>query len=268
MKNIFILLFITAISGSVFGQVESDTTRFKIGNLEFIVIGSDTLQVDDEGNPNRKKRLGSGDLTYWSGFEVGINYPVNGAFENSFASEHLQYDPSQSFVYNFNFLEKRIPIIKDYFGIVTGLGFTNSRYGLADNRAEFYANGDTTLALVDTTLAVGYNKNQLRINSFKIPVLFQINTSKDDNKNFHIAFGAIGGVRFASNAKYKYDSPDGSFKTKIKGRYNLNAFQLSGTVRMGYNDFGLFADYNVLSLFEEKKSEVAYPLSFGVSFHF
>ncbi|WP_070138045.1 outer membrane beta-barrel protein [Crocinitomix algicola] len=268
MKHILLLTFAAFFSANLFAQVETDTTRFKIGNLEFIVIGSDTLQVDDEDNGKESKKASHGDLTYWSGFEVGINYPVNGNFNNDFQSEHLNLDPAQSFVYNINFAEQRIPIIKEYFGLVTGLGITNSRYGLSNSKAEYFANGDTTLAIIDTNMTSGFTKNQLRMTTLRVPLMFQINTSKNDSKNFHIAFGAIGGVRLGSNVKYKYDTPDGMFKTKIKGRYNLNAFELMGTVRVGYNDFGLFANYNLLSLYEEEKSEVAYPLSFGVSFHF
>lgn len=265
MKRNILLVMALLLGGMASAQVESDTTRFTIGNTEFIIIGKDTVQLDEDGDPEKRE---SGDLTYWSGFEVGINLPMNGDFKNEFTSAHLQTDPAQSFVYSFNFMEKRIPIIKSYFGIVTGLGFSNSRYGFKNNQTRLFANGDTTLGVLDTTMINGFSKNQLRLSTFNVPLLFQINTSKYEDKNFHIAFGAIGGVRIGSNVKYKYESSDGSFKSKEKGRYNLSAFQLTGTIRAGYKDFGLFANYNILSLYEEDKSEVAYPLSFGVSFHF
>lgn len=264
-----LLLIVTLFTGIVgVAQEESDTTRFRVGNLEFIIVGNDTIQ-DDDGSKKFEVSHDSGDLTYWSGFEVGINLPVNGDFNNSFDSEHLDVDPSQSFVYNFNILEKRIKIINDYFGIVTGLGFTNSRYGFKNDKMRLNHNSDSTFGVIDSSLFNGFSKNQLRVNTINVPLLFQINTSRNEDKNFHIAFGAIGGVRIGSNVKYKYDlEGGGNTKNKEKGRYNLNAFQLQGTVRMGYNDFGLFANYDILSLYEKDKSEVAYPLSFGLSFHF
>ncbi len=268
--KISILTLATLLSGSVlFAQTEQDTTRFKIGNKEIIIVGNDTTMIDlgEEEGPEAG-RFG-GDLTYWSGFEVGINLPVNGNFETGFDSKHLQIDPSQSFVYSINFTEQRIRIIKDYFGIVTGLGFTNSRYGFSDNKLRLKASADSTYGITDTTLFNGFSKNQLRVNTFNIPLLFQINTSKNDYNNFHISFGAIGGVRIGSNVKYKYDlASGGDSKNKEKGRFNLNAFQVMGTVRMGYKDFGLFANYDLLSLYETTKSELAYPLSFGASFSF
>lgn len=272
MKTNILLMLALLMGGFAVAQEEPDTTRFKFGGHEIIIVGNDTTlvvegDVDSDGDDDYEHY--GGDLTYWSGFDVGINLPLNGDFQNSFDSKHLQIDPSQSFVYSINFAEKRIPIIKDYFGLVTGLGFTNSRYGFKDNQLRLGATADSTFGIVDTTLFNGFSKNQLRVNTFNVPVLFQINTSKYDHKNFHIAFGAIGGVRIGSNVKYKYDlAGGGDTKNKEKGRYNLNAFQLKGTVRVGYNDFGLFANYDILSLYEKDKSEIAYPFSFGASFHF
>lgn len=267
-----ILLLATLLTGSIsFGQTEPDTTRFTIGNKQIIIIGTDTTMID-VNDPNAEDghsgRYG-GDLTYWSSIDVGVNLPMNGNFENSFNSKHLEIDPSKSFVYSFNFAEQRIRIIKDYFGIVTGLGFTNSRYGFADDKLRLMSNADSTYGVVDSSLFNGFSKNQLRINTFNIPVLFQINTSKNEDNNFHLSFGAIGGLRIGSNVKYKYDlAGGGDTKNKEKGRYNLNAFQVLGTVRMGYKDFGLFANYDILSLYEKDKSELAYPLTFGVSLNF
>lgn len=268
MKTRILTIVALVSGGTLLAQPDQDTTRFTIGNKEIIIIGNDTTMIDIEDESGEAGRFG-GDLTYWSGFEVGINLPVNGNFETGFNSRHLQIEPSQSFVYSYNFAEQRIRIIKDYFGIVTGFGFTNSRYGFRDEKMRLMADADSTYGITDTTLFNGFSKNQLRINTFNIPVLFQINTSKNEDNNFHISFGAIGGVRIGSNVKYKYDlAGGGDTKNKEKGRFNLNAFQVLGTVRMGYKDFGLFANYDLLSLYETDKSELAYPLSFGASFSF
>jgi hypothetical protein len=272
MKRLLLIALTIFAGTAVTAQEEPDTTRFRIGSKEIIIIGGDTTMVDteDDGEGPDYHRYGSDDdLTYWSGFEVGINLPVTSDFGTSFNSQHMQIDPSQSFVFNINLLEKRIKIINDYFGIVTGIGFTNSRYGFKNSNMRLASNADSTFGVIDTNLFNGFSKNQLRVNTFNVPLLFQINTSKNEDKNFHMAFGAIGGVRIGSNVKYKYDlEGGGDTKTKEKGRYNLNAFQVLGTVRMGYNDFGLFANYDILSLYEKDKSELAYPLSFGLSFHF
>jgi len=266
MKRIITAL--TIFSGAIlFGQNNNgDTTRFKVGDVEFIIVDNDTIAVDDEDEYDGKRF--SGDMTYWSGFHVGVNMLMNGNFEPSFNSKHLQVDPAQSFSYSFNFMEQKIRIVKDYFGIVTGIGFTNSRYGFKDDHLRLASNADSTWGMIDSSLVSGFTKNQLRVNYFNVPLLFQINTSKSEDNNFHLAFGAIGGIRIGSKVKYIYEVYGGENDHKEEGRYNINPFQLCATVRMGYRDFGVFANYNVLSLYETGKSETAYPLTFGASFHF
>ncbi len=272
MKKIFTLIAIFS-SGLLIAQEEEqiDTTRFNVGGMEFIIIDHDTIpanQVDEDWEDEDGSYGDGGDLTYWSGFHVGINMLMNESFQPEFASEHLQIDPANSFSYSFNFMEHRIKIIKDYFGIVTGVGFTNSRFGFDNDRMRLASNSDSTWGYVDSSLTNGFSKNQLRVNYFNVPVLFQINTSKRTHNNFHISFGVIGGVRIGSKVKYKYDVLGGENEDKEKGRHNLNSFAVSGTFRLGYKDFGLFANYDILSLYDKGKSETAYPLTFGASFHF
>ena len=271
MKRLITLIVIIS-SGAIFAQEhEPDTTRFKMGGVEFIIVDHDTVAVQDEEDMDDndwEESVDKGDLTYWSGFHVGVNMLMNEDLGTGLSADHLQIDPANSFSYSFNFMETRIRIIKDYFGIVTGVGFTNSRYGFSNDHLRLASDADSTWGFHDSTLVSGFNKNQLRVNYFNIPILFNINTSKDPDRNFHIAFGLIGGVRIGSKVKYKYDVFGGESTDKEKGRYNLNAFSVAATARMGYRNFGIFANYSALPLFEKGKSEMAFPLTFGASFHF
>lgn len=275
MKKIITLLMLFS-GATLMAQNSGDTTRFTMGGVEFIIVDKDTMPANmsnekdyaDWSEEDWEDYSECQDLTYWSGWDIGVNMPMNGNFEPEFNSAHLQTDPAQSFSYSFNFGEQKIRLIKDYLTIVTGLGFTNSRYGFKDDHLRLMANADSTWGAYDSTLVTGFTKNQLRVNYFNIPVLFNINTSKFEDKNFHIAFGAIGGIRINSKVKYVYDVFGGENDHKEKGRYNINPFQVCATARIGYRDFGLFANYNVMTLFEKGKSETAYPLTFGATFHF
>lgn len=255
-------------------SIPVDTTRFKIGDVEFLIIDHDTIpagsstDIDINENGEWEPHENKNKMTYWAGFDLGMNVVLDDHRSfNSPNSAHLQFDPAKSFNFSFNLLEQRIRIAKDYFGIVTGIGFTNSRFGFKDDRLMLGSTVDSTFAMTDTTLLSGYTKNQLRVNTFNIPLLLQFNFAKRHNKNFHIAIGAIGSVRMNSNVKYKYETVTGEAKRKSKGRYNLSAFQVAATARMGFRNFGLFANYHFLPLFEVGKSEVIYPVTFGMSFH-
>ncbi|MBD3638078.1 MAG: PorT family protein [Crocinitomicaceae bacterium] len=251
-----------------------DTTRFNIGNTEFIIIDNDTIRVDkdngdiEDPDDENEKDWANQDLAYWSGFEVGVNMLMNNQFEPDFQETHLQIDPANSFVFNFNLFEYFLKFGTPHVGLVTGLGFTNSRFGFKDSYMRLGANADSTFGYADSTLINGFEKNQLRVNYVNIPLLIQFNTSKNKKKNFHIAVGAIGGVRMSSKMKYKYDVGEGTAEDKTKGRFNVNPFHASLTARIGYRGFGLFASYNMLPLFENDKSRVAKPLTFGASLHF
>lgn len=250
----------------------SDTTRFKIGTIEFIVIDNDTTVIDTDQleDPDRDLHISIDpkELTYWSGFGVGVNMFMNYEFKPTVNSPHLQIDPANSFHYTLNLMEHRFRIADDYFGLVTGIGFSNSRFGFQDDRMRLASNADSTYGVIDTTLANGFSKNQLRVSYFNIPLLLHFNTSKNKNKNLYLSLGVIGGVRIGSKMRYKYDVLGGETKDKTKGTFNLNPFHASLTARMGYRNLGLFANFDMLPLFKEGTSEVAKPLTFGATLNF
>ncbi|MFD1553662.1 hypothetical protein DNU06_10290 [Putridiphycobacter roseus] len=273
MKNIITLIAIS-LSMQLFAQEkEQDTMRFNVAGLEFIIInhGEDTLLVSGEGTSKEvevgksKKNKADDDLTYWSGFDFGPSILLNASGGNQINSPYLQMDPAQSFSYNLNFFEKRIRFGTDHVGLVTGMGLSFSRYGLKNNY-QLKQSADSTWGTLDTLTS--FNKNQLRATYLNVPLLLQFNSSKNEDKNFHVAAGVIGGVRIGSKLVQKFDVLGKESKNKSKGVYNLNSFQALATVRMGYNDFGLFANYNLLPLFEKGKAEQVFPLTMGVSFHF
>jgi hypothetical protein len=272
MKTIILTLAAMVSFGLSAQQNEEveDTTRFKIGTTEFIIINhedgdADTLLVNGDSDDTYNDSENEADLTYWSGLDIGINTLLNSNQNNSFDNKFLQIDPSESFNFSLNLMEKRIRFGTDHVGLVTGLGFNFSRYGFKDNYL-LRSNSDSTFAVMDTVN--NYSKNQLRSTYLNVPLMLHFNTSKRESNNFHVSVGVIGGVRLTSKLVRKYDVLGGEQKDKIKGKYNLNPFQVDATARLGYKNFGLFANYSLLPLFENNKTENAFPLTIGASFHF
>lgn len=276
MKTIiFTLVALTtfSLSAQETNQEVEDTTRFKVGTTEFIIINhgggkADTVLVNDDNNSNPKNvkvTYDKEDLTYWNGLDIGINTLLNAKQGTKFTNKIFEIDPAQSFNLSLNLLEKRIPFGTEHVGLVTGLGFNFSRYGFKNDYI-LKTNADSTWGVIDTLN--NYSKNQLRTTYLNVPVLLHFNTSKMAKKNFHVSLGVIGGVRLSSKTFKKYDVLGGEQKDKIKGRYNINPFQLDATARIGYRDFGLFANYSLIPLFETGVAEQAFPLTVGVTFSF
>jgi len=277
MKKITTLLAVFLCMTTAMAQEEeksSDTTRFKIGSTEFLIIDKDTIQAGDidENDPDGDKNFGvkydPKKLTYWSGLDFGVSVLMNNQFKSDFTQSHLQTDPASSMFFSFNFFEQRIKIGGEYFGLVTGLGVSVSTFGFKNDQLRLVSNADSTFGVVDSTVIGGFDKNKINVSYINIPLLFQINTSKNHKKNFHLSFGIIGGVRIASNVRYKYEEMGGKTEASTQARFNLNPFHASLTARMGYRNFGLFANFDMLSLYEYDKSRVAKPLTFGASFTF
>ena len=276
MKTILItfaalLTFNLSAQTEVEGEKTSeDTTRFKFGGTEFIIIKksdgeSDTIRVEDgdedDSSWEMKKEKKYDSFGHWSGLEFGMNTMLNSSGGTTFNNDFLAIDPSQSWNFAINFAELDIPFKTPHVGLVSGLGFEHSRYGFNDNYL-LSANKDSTWSILDSTQ--NYFKNQLRTWSFNVPIMLEFNTSKYKKNNVYFNVGVIGGVHFGTKTFRKYDVIGGTKKDKQAGSYNVNPFKVTATARVGYRKVGLFVNYNLLPLFKVGATELAYPLTFGI----
>ena len=94
--------------------------------------------------------------------------------------------------------------------------------------------------------------------------MLELNTSKRDSRNFHIAFGVIGGLKLGSSTKQIFTTNNHTYETIRRDDYNLFPFKLDATVRIGYGDFTLFGTYSLTPLFEYGKGPELYPFTVGL----
>ena len=95
--------------------------------------------------------------------------------------------------------------------------------------------------------------------------MLEIKTHSKLSKSFHIGFGVIGGYKLGSNLKQEYSFNGFATDGKVKGHYQLNPFQLSGTVRLGFGKrLNVFANYGLTSVFESKKGPNLRPFTVGI----
>ena len=271
MKKVYIILLAGLFVAPVFAQEEpiespkteskegkSDTTRINLKNKEIIIIESeDTLTVF-----NKKKRSEA----HWAGVDFGVTMLTHGNMDNNFVHHpYWNNDPAKSFVWNLNIMEHKFQIAREYVGLTTGLGFSFTSVGFKENYILNHT-PDTLNAFIDTV--TNYSKNKLKATYLTVPLLIEFNTNANSNKSFYLAAGVVGGVRISSRVKRKGDINGQEFVQKSKGTYGLNAFKLDATVRFGYADWGAFASYSLLPMFDEAKTTSVYPLTFGLSFNF
>lgn len=162
---------------------------------------------------------------------------------------------------NLNLFEKDFRMAKGRLQFVTGLGFSWNLYSLKNKTV---LNPDSSYTGYAYNTAGSYSKNKLRESFVTVPLLFELNTSKRDSRNFHIAAGVIGGVKLGSSTKQYYTMLGHEFHDLKHDDYNLFPFKLDATVRVGYGNLTMFATYSLTPLFEYGKGPELYPFTVGI----
>jgi len=269
MKAIYISVLTVLFAGTISAQENPDTTRINVGGKEVLIITPKSVEVNvgEEGDtidaaPDEEESAHI--EAHWAGLEFGPTMLLNSSMKSDFPNDpQWENDPGKSFSWNLNLLEHKFAIYKNYIGVTTGLGLNWTQVGLK----QYILNTNTDSLWVTTDTTQTYNKNKLRAIYLTAPVMLEFCSSADDDK-FYLAAGIIAGVRIGSSVKHVIDTDKRDLKEKFKGTYALNAFRLDAAVKMGYDDWGIFANYNVLPMFDKNKTAEVYPLTFGLTYNF
>lgn len=240
-----------------------DTTRIKLGKKTIVIIEDD----DDEERGDDDER---GDRTregHWAGFGGSANFFVTDNFDvaNKEDALFLEIDFSRSASLNMNIYEKRFPIIKEYVGLTTGLGFQFSFYELKNN-VDITVNSDSTFGTINLTN--DFSTNRLQLFYLQVPLLLEFNTSKNLDKNWHLSFGVTGAFKMGASYLKKWKNDGEKYKDKMRSSFNMHPFQAYGTAIVGYGNYSVFIHYGLTSLFEKDKGPNYAPVSAGILVNF
>jgi len=278
MKKVVLLASaaLVLLSLNSYGQ-DPDTSKIRVGNKKYTIIVDDDKEIkiltDDDHSPvvinkrheskthNHARRM---DGT-WEGLEIGLANFVNAdnKFELPHNGEFMDLDAAKSLDLSFNFAEKSLGIVKNYVGIVTGMGIQYQNYRFKDDFSLTKIDGQ--IAAVPTEMDL--YKNRLSIWHLNIPLMveFQIPVY-GENERIKLAAGVIGGLRIGSRQVQKYTVNDEKQKVKIKDDFYLRTFNYGFTARVGYGDVAIFANYYPQTLFENCKGPEIYPVTVGLHF--
>lgn len=277
MKKI-IILFILFFSFLSFSQEndsdKKDSTRLVIGNKVYKIYHKkgaiDKIEVEEKDTTNKtKKEENKTEVKswkkygHWGGMDFGFTSLLNSNGTSSFQKQpFLENDPSKSFYISLNLIEHKFPIIGNYFGITTGLGFDWKKIGIKNNLKLNY-NADSVWTLSDVNYR--YDKNVLRVTYLNIPLFLEFNTSVNAKKSWFFMFGLVGGMRIGSKFIQQLKDQQNNINNKINGDYALNPYKLDAAVRIGYKYVGVFTNYSLIPMFDTKRVEKTFPLTFGLS---
>ena len=245
-------------------ETASDTTKFKLGNKKYMIIGDGDDEEAHRGHKKDSLNDYNDNFKHWNGIEFGVNGLTD--FKNSInlppSAKFLELDYGKSIQFGLNLCEKDFHIYKNYVNIVTGFGFDFNHYALQNNVT---LNSDTTFLAARYDSTISYKKNTLNVAYIKVPLMLEFNTSKNSNKNLHIAVGAELEYRIHSVTKQKYDADDKHYKIKQRDDFNLEPFSYSAVARIGYNNVTVFANYGLNRLFKKDAGPQVYPFTVGIT---
>ena len=238
-----------------------DTTRISWGKSKIIIIAGEDDEEDskDTSKSEKKQRY-----NHFAGLDLGVNGFLNPDMGTNLQkdAEFLDLNYGKSISFAWNFYEKYIPIAKEKFGIMTGMGIEVNNYDL-DRDVDIVTNGDTTFGIVSTTKSI--SKNRLKTTMINVPLMLETNIGKDAKHSFHLAAGALFSYRLGSKTKQKYSEDGKDYKVKNRNDFNMNPFRASLAARVGYGQFTLFANYSITEMFEDNDGPEIYPFTVGIS---
>jgi hypothetical protein len=119
-----------------------------------------------------------------------------------------------------------------------------------------------------TNDSIDFTKNKLKSTWVKAPLMLEFNTSKDEDKSFHIGVGAEFGYNiFRNRQKQEFMMFGDEQKRKTKDDYNLNPFRCSLVARVGFGKYTVFANYGLSEVFKSGQGPKVYPFSAGINIH-
>jgi len=241
-----------------------DSTRRYTINGRYEIVIHESFKNDTNAYYYKRKHDGRIRKQNWCGvdlFQNGLLTPNN---DVTLASNYDYMSPDyglRNLGWNLNMFEKDFRFAKGHMQFVTGLGFSFNSFALKNKTT---LNADSSYTTFSYNPSAEYRKNKLRESFVTVPLLLELNTSRRDSRNFHIAFGVIGGLKLGSSTKQIFTVNTHTFETKRKDDYNLFPFKLDATVRVGYGAFTMFATYSLTPLFEYGKGPELYPFTVGI----
>ncbi len=277
MKNIILLIVMVFTASLVSAQKENtdaDTTKLKLGNKTIMIIEKNeetgetvlkqkeitdeekTVTIDEKNKKGMDKpHYSSRKYSRWAGLYLGVNQlgDIGDGGPLSIDMQDWQINPWKSRIWNINFMEMNLSIIKKHILLTTGFGLEYKNYSFTENIDLVEDKDNRVNPEVNNNLK--YKTDKLHVSYFQMPILLEFNTSSKAGKGIYLAAGVVGGLRMYSKLYQKYDLGDNTIKRKTKSDFNLNPYQLYATLRLGFNKITFFGNFDLIPLFKEDRSQ-------------
>ncbi|MGE5356689.1 MAG: outer membrane beta-barrel protein [Deltaproteobacteria bacterium] len=224
--------------------------------IEVEVMGDENGDADKEIRIKKvkKPKYHADKYSRWAGLNLGFNQLRDlddySSLEGS--SDIWENKIWGSRTWNLNLFEYSLSLVKRHLLLTTGIGFEFRNYSFKKDFDLVY-NGD----VIEPVLSeFNYSKNKLHASYVQVPLLVEINTSSRPKKGLYLGAGIIGGYKMNSHLEQEYEFGDQEIEkeTEDDNGFNLNDYQLMGTLRLGIDRITFIGNFDLLPVFEKDKS--------------
>ncbi len=204
---------------------------------------------------------------HWAGIELGINAFANPDYSSYPAEQNnfLQNTPILSNTLNLNLLQYSMGLqqTRSTIGLVTGIGISFQAYRIDENTTVLLDENQTVQP--EYIYLSASQKSKFAMVNLEVPLLieFQIPIRNYANR-LYFSTGVTGARRLETHTKIKYENNGNNEKLKSPGHYSVRDYKVAATIRVGYRLVNLFASYDLVTLFDDKKGPVLYPYTVGI----
>ena len=235
------------------------------------MYGQNSIFLDEENDDTLLLKKYKQHDGHWAGIDFGMNVLLNNSLNRQFGgSTQWKNSIINSLYFNVNILDHKFILVENKLGVTVGLGINHSQISFTNNftiKEEYDSiQKDIVVNYYSGTSGTqqNLNINKLRSTYVQIPVLVEFMPTLKS----WVSIGALIGYRLGSSTKQEYELQKSQFITKTKGDFNLLPFKVDATIRGGYKDWGLFATYSLVPIFNTSKTDEIHPFTFGVSFNY
>lgn len=293
-NKLLVLLPASLISVAAFGGVSKDTVVVKSTpsvdtvvsksssivkhniasvkeNVDTVVVtvGKRGLYVSEDLNgdvsvwTSKHKKKEKNFYSHLSGFGLGVNVYLNkdGAMKLPDQYKDMDLNVSKSINVVLNLFDVSQPLISNKLAITAGVGTEWHNYRFSEDITLVKENG----ILKTKALTGNVVKTKLTDWWLNVPVALELNGGRYNS--FYASFGAVGSLLLNSHTKV-VTRDGGKQKDKNWNAFYLNPFRVSLMAKVGYGNFGVYATYSLVQMFQEDKGPELYPFAAGVTLNF